>query len=188
MKKQRITQSLILAGFSVVQVTATDADSGPNQQLIYRIESGAQDRFLIDSSTGVIRVANVTVDREEKDAYRLIVVATDHGTAPLSGSTTVNILIDDVNDFPPEFVNPIQTVSVWESAEVGTIIAEVTAIDRDLNPRLEYYIIKVVAKDDTNVIVPNQQGAFSINFKTGTLFDIHYINNIFFFITQLLLY
>ncbi|XP_075073149.1 cadherin-23 [Mixophyes fleayi] len=156
-------------GFSVVQVMATDADSGPNQQLSYRIESGAQDRFLIDSSTGVIRVANVTVDREEKDAYRLMVVAADHGTTPLSGSTTVNILIDDVNDCPPEFVNPIQTVSVLESAMVGTIIAEVTAIDRDLNPRLEYYIIEILATDDTNALVPNQQAAFSVDFKTGTV-------------------
>ncbi|CAH2321279.1 cadherin-23 isoform X2 [Pelobates cultripes] len=156
-------------GSSVVQVVATDMDSGPNQQLTYRIESGAQDRFLINSSTGVIRVANVTVDREEKDVYRLIVVATDQGTTPLSGSTTVGILLDDVNDSPPEFINPIQTVSVLESAEVGTKVAEVTAIDRDLNPRLEYYIIEIVAKDDTNAIVLNQQGDFYIDFKTGAV-------------------
>lgn len=152
-----------------MQVAATDADSGPNQQLSYRIESGAQDRFLIDAITGVIRVANVTVDREEKDAYKLMVVATDHGNTPLSGTTTVNILIDDVNDCPPEFVNPVQTVSVLESVDVGTVIAEVTAIDRDLKPRLEYYIIEILATDDTNAIVPNQQAAFSINFNTGML-------------------
>ncbi|KAE8591215.1 hypothetical protein XENTR_v10018345 [Xenopus tropicalis] len=156
-------------GFSVVKVTATDADSGINQQLSYRIESGAQDRFLIDAFTGVIRVANVTVDREEKDTYKLIVVATDQGAVPLSGSITVSILIDDVNDCPPEFVNPIQTVSVLESAEVGTVVAEVTAIDRDLNPRLEYYIIEILATDDTNSLIPNQQGVFEINFKTGSV-------------------
>ncbi|KAM9327300.1 cadherin-23 [Gastrophryne carolinensis] len=155
-------------GFSVIQVTATDADSGPNQQLTYRIESGALDRFLINVSTGLIRVANVTVDREVQDTYGLIVVATDHGTAPLSGSATVIILIDDVNDCPPEFVNPIQTVSVLESSEVGTIVAQVTAIDRDLNPRLEYYLIETVARDDTNVIVP-QQTPFDINIKTGAV-------------------
>ncbi|KAM3912635.1 cadherin-23 [Leptodactylus fuscus] len=156
-------------GFSVTQVTATDSDSGPNRELSYRIESGAQDRFWIDPITGVIRVANVTVDREEKDAYRLMVVAIDHGTSPLSGSTTVNILIDDVNDCPPEFINPVQTVSVLESVEVGTVIAEMTAIDRDLNPRLQYYIIEIVATDDTNAVVPNQQAAFSINFNTGAV-------------------
>ncbi|XP_069096663.1 cadherin-23-like [Pleurodeles waltl] len=156
-------------GFSVTRVTAFDADSGVNAELSYRIESGAQDRFIIDPISGIIRVANATVDREDRDSYRLIVWATDRGTSPLSGSTTVNILIDDVNDCPPEFLIPVQTVSVLESAEVGTIIAELTAVDRDLNPRLEYYIIEILAKDDSNTLVPNQQGVFAINFRTGAV-------------------
>ncbi|XP_037760776.1 cadherin-23 isoform X8 [Chelonia mydas] len=148
---------------------ATDADSGLNQQLSYRIESGAQDKFLISANSGVIRVANITIDREERDTYRLTVVAVDRGMPPLSGTATVNILVDDVNDYRPEFINPIQTVSVLESAVPGTIIAEVTAIDRDLNPRLEYYIIKILAKDDTNALVLGQQGAFAVDFKTGAV-------------------
>ncbi|XP_043407773.1 cadherin-23 isoform X7 [Chelonia mydas] len=156
-------------GFSVLQVMATDADSGLNQQLSYRIESGAQDKFLISANSGVIRVANITIDREERDTYRLTVVAVDRGMPPLSGTATVNILVDDVNDYRPEFINPIQTVSVLESAVPGTIIAEVTAIDRDLNPRLEYYIIKILAKDDTNALVLGQQGAFAVDFKTGAV-------------------
>ncbi|XP_069466825.1 cadherin-23 isoform X1 [Ambystoma mexicanum] len=156
-------------GFSITKVTAYDTDSGLNAELSYRIESGAQDRFLINPGSGIIRVANVTVDREEQDAYRLIVWATDRGTTPLTGSTTVNILIDDVNDCRPEFLTPFQTVSVLESAEVGTVIATLTAIDRDLNPRLEYYIIEILAKDDFRALVPNQQGAFSVDFKTGAV-------------------
>ncbi|CAM4593518.1 unnamed protein product [Caretta caretta] len=156
-------------GFSVLQVMATDADSGLNQQLSYRIEGGAQDKFLISANSGVIRVANITIDREERDTYRLTVVAVDRGMPPLSGTSTVNILVDDVNDYRPEFINPIQTVSVLESAVPGTIIAEVTAIDRDLNPRLEYYIIEILAKDDTNALVLGQQGAFAVDFKTGAV-------------------
>uniref|UniRef100_A0A803SRL7 Cadherin-23 n=1 Tax=Anolis carolinensis TaxID=28377 RepID=A0A803SRL7_ANOCA len=156
-------------GISVLRVTATDMDSGLNQQLNYRIESGAQDKFLINANTGVISVANTTIDREEKDNYRLTVVAVDRGTPPLSGTATVNILIDDINDSQPEFVNPIHTVSVPESATVGTLIAEVTAIDRDLNPRLEYYLIEILAKDDTDALVPDQQGAFAVDFRTGAV-------------------
>ncbi|XP_067408764.1 cadherin-23 isoform X1 [Emydura macquarii macquarii] len=156
-------------GFSVLQVMATDADSGLNQQLSYRIEGGAQDKFLINANSGVIRVANITIDREERDTYRLTVIAVDRGMPPLSGTATVSILIDDVNDYRPEFINPIQTVSVPESAVPGTIIAEVTAIDRDLNPRLEYYIIEILAKDDTNALVLGQQGAFAVDFKTGAV-------------------
>uniref|UniRef100_A0A663N5R5 Cadherin related 23 n=1 Tax=Athene cunicularia TaxID=194338 RepID=A0A663N5R5_ATHCN len=156
-------------GFSVVQVMATDADSGLNQQLDYRIEGGGQDRFLIDAATGVIRVANITIDREERAAYRLTVVAVDQGTPALSGTATVSLFIDDVNDCRPEFINPIQTVSVPESAAPGTVVAEVTAIDRDLNPRLEYYLLEIVARDDTDALVPEQQGAFAVDFRTGAV-------------------
>ncbi|XP_028367142.1 cadherin-23 isoform X1 [Phyllostomus discolor] len=156
-------------GFSVLQVTATDEDSGLNGELIYRIEAGAQDRFLIHPVTGVIRVGNVTIDREEQESYRLTVVATDRGTVPLSGTAIITILIDDINDCRPEFLNPIQTVSVLESAEPGTVIANVTAIDRDLNPKLEYHIIGIVAKDDTDRLVPDQEDAFAVNINTGSV-------------------
>ncbi|NXN10050.1 CAD23 protein, partial [Indicator maculatus] len=156
-------------GFSILQVSATDADTGLNQQLDYRIESGGQDRFLIEAATGVIRVANLTIDREERDTYRLTVVAVDQGTPALSGTATVSLFIDDVNDCRPEFINPIQTVSIPESAPPGTLVAEVTAIDRDLHPRLEYYLLEIVARDDTDALVPNQQGAFEVDFTTGAV-------------------
>ncbi|XP_075389513.1 cadherin-23 isoform X2 [Tenrec ecaudatus] len=156
-------------GFSVLQVTATDEDSGLNGELTYRIEAGAQDRFHIHPATGVIRVGNVTIDREEQESYRLTVVATDRGTTPLSGTAIITILIDDINDSRPEFLNPIQTVSVLESAEPGTVIANVTAIDRDLNPKLEYHIIGIVAKDDTDRLVPDQEDAFAVNINTGSV-------------------
>ncbi|XP_042546060.1 cadherin-23 isoform X2 [Dipodomys spectabilis] len=156
-------------GFSVLQVTATDEDSGLNGELIYRIEAGAQDRFLIHPVTGVISVGDVTIDREEQESYRLTVVATDRGTEPLSGTAMVTILIDDINDSRPEFLNPIQTVSVLESAEPGTVIANITAIDLDLNPKLEYHIIGIVAKDDTDRLVPDQEDAFAVNINTGSV-------------------
>ncbi|XP_005390085.1 PREDICTED: cadherin-23 isoform X3 [Chinchilla lanigera] len=156
-------------GFSVLQVIATDEDSGLNGELIYRIEAGAQDRFLIHPVTGVIRVGNATIDREEQDSYRLTVVATDRGTVPLSGTAVVTILIDDVNDSRPEFLNPIQTLSVLESAEPGTVIVNVTAVDLDLNPKLEYHIIGIVAKDDTDRLVPGQEDAFAVNINTGSV-------------------
>ncbi|XP_077802768.1 cadherin-23 isoform X2 [Macaca mulatta] len=156
-------------GFSVLQVTATDEDSGLNGELVYRIEAGAQDRFFIHPVTGVIRVGNATIDREEQESYRLTVVATDRGTVPLSGTAIITILIEDINDSCPEFLNPIQTVSVLESAEPGTVIANVTAIDRDLNPKLEYHIVGIVAKDDTDLLVPDQEDVFAVNINTGSV-------------------
>ncbi|XP_017530342.3 cadherin-23 isoform X2 [Manis javanica] len=156
-------------GSSVLQVTATDEDSGLNGELIYRIEAGAQDRFVIHPVTGDIHVGNATIDREEQESYRLTVVATDRGTVPLSGTAIITVLIDDINDSRPEFLNPIQTVSVLESVKPGTVIANVPAIDRDLNPKLEYHIISIIAKDDTDRLVPDQEDAFAVNINTGSV-------------------
>lgn len=136
--------------------------------MIYRIEAGAQDRFVIHPVTGDIHVGNATIDREEQESYRLTVVATDRGTVPLSGTAIITVLIDDINDSRPEFLNPIQTVSVLESVKPGTVIANVPAIDRDLNPKLEYHIISIIAKDDTDRLVPDQEDAFAVNINTGT--------------------
>ncbi|VFV20957.1 cadherin 23 [Lynx pardinus] len=138
-------------GFSVLQATATDRDSGLNGELIYRIEAGAQDRFVIHPVTGVIRVANATIDREEQESYRLTVVATDRGTVPLSGTAIITILIDDINDSRPEFLNPIQTVidvndnrPVFVRPPNGTVLH----IREEIPPRSNVYEVYATDKDE----------------------------------------
>ena len=45
-------------GSSVMQVTAIDRDgSAPNNVIVYRIQTGAKDKFVINSETGIISVA-----------------------------------------------------------------------------------------------------------------------------------
>lgn len=59
---------------------------------------------------GVIRTAVSNLDRETKDHYAVVIQAKDMAgsVGGLSGSTTVNINITDVNDNPPKF-----TQSEW---------------------------------------------------------------------------
>ncbi|KAI5639888.1 cadherin domain-containing protein [Phthorimaea operculella] len=46
-------------GTSVLEVKARDGDgSSPNNRIVYRIQRGASDKFVIDSRTGVVSVAN----------------------------------------------------------------------------------------------------------------------------------
>lgn len=46
------------SGSSLLQLVAIDRDgSTPNNQIVYRIQEGAQDKFIINSETGVISVA-----------------------------------------------------------------------------------------------------------------------------------
>ncbi|KAF7666879.1 hypothetical protein LDENG_00090080 [Lucifuga dentata] len=157
-------------GVVVTQLSATDADSGSNGWLTYRLESGAQDRFVVESLSGAVLVGNATLDREERGYYRLVVIATDRGTPPLSGTATLTVILDDVNDSQPHFIKPVTTINVNESTPPGVVVATLTAEDPDLHPRLEYYIISVEAKDDGNKPVNDLQDSFGIDFLTGAVF------------------
>uniref|UniRef100_A0A8D3DQ62 Cadherin-23 n=1 Tax=Scophthalmus maximus TaxID=52904 RepID=A0A8D3DQ62_SCOMX len=157
-------------GVVVTQLSATDADSGSNGWLMYRLESGAQDRFVVDPLSGAVLVGNNTLDREERGSYRLVVMATDRGTPPLSGTATLTVILDDVNDSRPRFLEPLAMISVNESTPPGVVVATLTAEDPDLHPRLEYYIISVEAKDDGNKPVDGLQESFGIDLHTGAVF------------------
>ncbi|XP_031655229.1 cadherin-23 [Oncorhynchus kisutch] len=157
-------------GVVVTQLSASDADSGSNAWLLYRLESGAQDRFVVDSLSGAVLVGNSTLDREERGSYRLVVVATDRGTPSLSGTATLSVILDDVNDSRPRFLEPVTTININESTPPGVVVATLAAKDPDLRPRLEYYIISVEAKDDGNNPVVGLQESFGIDFHTGAVF------------------
>ena len=158
---------LCVSGVVVTQLSASDADSGSNGWLFYRLDSGAQDRFIVDSLSGTVLVGNATLDREERSSYRLVVIATDRGTPSLSGTATLSVVLDDVNDSRPRFLEPVTTINVNESTPPGMVVATLTATDPDLRPRLEYYIISVEAKDDGNNPVGGLQESFGIDFHTG---------------------
>lgn len=60
------------------EVTATDADSGVNAELVYRIQKGAFDDFAINETTGVVTVSR-KLDYDEKNTYHVEVIAFDKG-------------------------------------------------------------------------------------------------------------
>ncbi|EDL82603.1 cadherin 18, type 2 (predicted) [Rattus norvegicus] len=98
-------------GTSVLQVTATDADDptyGNSARVVYSILQG-QPYFSVDPKTGVIRTALHNMDREAREHYSVVIQAKDMAgqVGGLSGSTTVNITLTDVNDNPPRFQNTI---------------------------------------------------------------------------------
>nr|XP_057932731.1 neural-cadherin isoform X2 [Doryrhamphus excisus] len=90
-------------GTSVARLVASDSDSGRNRELVYSLweESDPEGLFSIDQS-GVLSVAR-PLDRERTAQHHLVVIATDHGVPPLSGSATVELPLSDVNDNGPGF-------------------------------------------------------------------------------------
>ncbi|KAG8131437.1 hypothetical protein E2320_009368, partial [Naja naja] len=133
-------------GTSVLQVLASDADDpsyGTSARVAYSVLEGEQ-HFTVDSKTGVIRTAVPNLDRETQDRYEVVVRATDMAgqLGGLSGSTTVTIVITDVNDNPPRFPQKMYQFSMVETAPVGTLVGRVRAEDADVgeNTDMAYQI------------------------------------------------
>ncbi|XP_032856891.2 cadherin-22 isoform X1 [Tyto alba] len=123
-------------GTSVMQVMASDADDptyGSSARVVYSVLEGEQ-HFTVDSKTGVIRTAVADLDRETQDRYEVVIRATDMAgqLGGLSGSTTVTIVVTDVNDNPPRFPQKMYQFSIVETAPVGTAIGRVKAEDSDV--------------------------------------------------------
>uniref|UniRef100_A0A4W4H2H7 Cadherin domain-containing protein n=1 Tax=Electrophorus electricus TaxID=8005 RepID=A0A4W4H2H7_ELEEL len=126
----------IPVGSSVAMVAASDSDSGSNREITYSIapESDPHSLFLVDQ-TGLVTVAR-QLDREEASQHHLVILATDHGDPPLTGTATIQMSLLDVNDNGPEFEAAYAPV-VWENVpgpQVVHLNASSTllrAIDRD---------------------------------------------------------
>uniref|UniRef100_A0A3P9H2T4 Si:dkey-22o22.2 n=1 Tax=Oryzias latipes TaxID=8090 RepID=A0A3P9H2T4_ORYLA len=101
-------------GTIVAQVTASDLDSGQNGHFSYSVskDSDPYNQFLVDQSGWVV-VAN-SLDREKISQHKIMVLATDAGHPPLTGTAIVMVTVLDVNDNGPEFEAPYKPV-VWEN-------------------------------------------------------------------------
>ncbi|KAF1485970.1 Protocadherin-23, partial [Eudyptula minor novaehollandiae] len=151
----------------IIQVFATDLDSGLNGETEYSILSGNEDAtFLIDSARGIL-ATNTVLDHENTSSYRemasshcLVLLASDRGTPSLNSTATVLITVLDVNDNPPVFSSPEYHIHVKESIPVGSHITEVSANDCDAgtNAKITYAMIS-----------GNDRGHFRLDEKTGSV-------------------
>lgn len=53
------------------------------------------------------------------------------GLPPLTGTLTVHVIVDDINDNHPEFTEEVYNTIVSEDTPTGTVFAMVTASDSD---------------------------------------------------------
>ncbi|XP_036933520.1 protocadherin alpha-8-like isoform X19 [Acanthopagrus latus] len=131
--KTTITENVLL-GTSVITVTATDADDGPNGEISYSLGSKDQDHvleiFQIDEHTGLITVKG-KIDFEEHSAFEIRVQASDKGYPPMAAQCKVLIEVVDLNDNTPEISVTSLMNRVKEDAKVGTAVALVSVMDRD---------------------------------------------------------
>uniref|UniRef100_A0A5S6QZT1 Cadherin domain protein n=1 Tax=Trichuris muris TaxID=70415 RepID=A0A5S6QZT1_TRIMR len=147
------------AGSVVAVVRAVDMDDGENARLNYTLQID-NEYFSIDHETGVISTMR-SLDRESVSKFDLMISATDNGDPPLSCQIAVEIIVEDVNDNAPHFMEPIYYISTSEDTPVGASLIQLAAVDADygLNSRIAYHLSAE----------GNERNTFNIDVNSGVI-------------------
>ncbi|XP_052430039.1 protocadherin beta-16-like isoform X8 [Carassius gibelio] len=142
-------------GSSICSVSATDPDWRQNGTVVYSLLSSdlsgsPVSSFLsINGDTGVIHAVR-SFDYEQLKSFKVLVLARDNGSPPLSSNVTVSVFITDENDNSPQILYPspegnsFMTEMVPKAAQARSLVSKVIAVDADSgqNAWLSYHIIK----------------------------------------------
>ena len=142
----------------VGHVTATDLDEGENARITYYLSSEDGDNPYDIQQDGTILV-NGCVDRETKEKYELLLVASDNGMPRRQNFTYISIQVLDVNDNVPQFTKVHYAASIpVATAKEGAFVLSVSATDLDIgnNSVISYSLM-------------NHSDIFHINNHTGEI-------------------
>uniref|UniRef100_A0A674MUG8 FAT atypical cadherin 1a n=1 Tax=Takifugu rubripes TaxID=31033 RepID=A0A674MUG8_TAKRU len=137
------------SGTQVIQVRASDQDSGTNGHVVYSLDARQSSQeiselFAVNSETGWVTTLK-ELDREKMEKYTIGVLATDQGdrVQHVTG-TRVEVTVADVNDNPPRFTAEVfkGTVSEDDPPPSGVIAILSTTDDdsEDINKQVNYFI------------------------------------------------
>ncbi|XP_065886330.1 protocadherin Fat 1-like isoform X2 [Dysidea avara] len=151
----------------LTQVSATDMDSGVNQDIRYQLGNNSYPGvFHIDQNTGWVSLAGTLdreltcpfLDRDQMCIYDFPALAIDGGTPALTGSTLIRVAVGNINDNHPQFTEDIYSASVREDATAGTFVRFVTAVDAD-GDEVEY---SLTSSSDGRFIVEANSGQITL--------------------------
>ncbi|KAK2881970.1 hypothetical protein Q8A73_022480 [Channa argus] len=146
-------------GVEIITITAFDRDMGQNGQLSYIMPTNVP-QFGIDSETGTVFIAS-HLDRETFPMFTLNIEVRDKAErgSRRSAVTTLNIIVEDVNDCAPVFIPSRYNARVPEDLPPGAVITWVQAQDPDIGPggQVRYSLI-----NDFN-------GTFEVDAVSGVL-------------------
>ncbi|KAM8955555.1 cadherin-5 [Lycaon pictus] len=138
-------------GTSVIRVTAVDADDptvADHASVMYQLLKG-EEYFAIDNS-GLIFTTTKNLDRETQAKYEIVVEARDaQGLRGESGTATVLVNLQDINDNFPTFTQTKYIFAVPEDIRVGSSLGSLFVEDSDepQNRMTKYSIVQGEYRD-----------------------------------------
>ncbi|KFP77160.1 Cadherin EGF LAG seven-pass G-type receptor 3, partial [Acanthisitta chloris] len=145
-------------GSPVYTFSVADKDEVENARVTYYLSAEDGDNPYSIQQDGTI-LATDSVDREAKEKYELLLVASDNGVPQRQNFTHVSIQVLDVNDNPPRFTKAQYSASVHvATAKEGESVLSVSATDLDIgtNSVISYSLM-------------NHSDDFHINSHTGEI-------------------
>lgn len=110
-----------------------DSSTGLNGEVVYSLSgdwNDSQPLFTVDGSSGAVAVA-AALDREQRAAHHVLLLATDRGAPALSTSAHLFVSVADVNDCAPRMERALLAAAVAADAARGAPVAAVRAWDPD---------------------------------------------------------
>ncbi|XP_059554652.1 protocadherin gamma-A4 isoform X10 [Myotis daubentonii] len=143
-----------------------DSDSGENGLVTCSIPNTLP--FTLEKTYGNYYrlLTHRALDREEVSEYNITVMATDHGTPPLSTETHISLKVADINDNPPAFPHASYSAYLPENNPRGASFLSITAQDPDSieNARVTYSLAEGTLQGEP------LSSYVSINSDTGVLY------------------
>ena len=174
-----------LNGSFILQVMARDDDtSEPNSLIRYQIQeldpgSGMDNLnimvpFYINPTTGVVSL-NGDLDFEMTQDIPFVVLATDLGSPPQTGSAEVIVFVNDTNDNSPMFIDAPYLITLPENTPTGTTALVISAFDADsgINGEITFsllraskFIVDTINSSAAAIILDE-----SLDFENQTMFN-----------------
>uniref|UniRef100_A0A3P9L0M4 Cadherin domain-containing protein n=1 Tax=Oryzias latipes TaxID=8090 RepID=A0A3P9L0M4_ORYLA len=150
---------------TIAIINVRDADSEKNGQVTCVIEESLPFKIVSSLTSYYNLVSDSSFDRELIAEYKIIIIAKDSGSPPLSSSVILNVKISDINDNQPLFEKHFYSAYVMENNAPGTSITTVRAKDADWkqNAKISYFLV------DTHIGGTPASHYVSVNSETGEL-------------------
>ncbi|KAI6648491.1 protocadherin Fat 4-like [Oopsacas minuta] len=141
-------------------VTALDPDSIENGTVSYSIAPGLTVPFDFIIGTNIL-ITTGLLDRETTSLHTFMVRASDMGSPTRHTDVVISVIIKDVNDNDPQFLNSELSIKVPEDVFLGAqlFLVNITDIDIELNKKVVFFI-------------SGGEGMFAIGLESGSLFTI----------------
>ncbi|XP_073528422.1 protocadherin Fat 4-like isoform X10 [Phyllobates terribilis] len=152
----------------VAKLNVTDLDEGLNGYVTISADAESGDKSFRVQENGNIFVSG-PLDREVKDKFEIVLIASDRGSPPRKSFADALIAIQDINDNVPTFTKEDYSADlILNKAKAGDKIMSVSATDMDIgnNSLISYRFVQphsgfAINEDNGDIFLTSQVSAIS---------------------------